>query len=399
MKVLIINCGSSSLKYQLMDMDDESVIGIGLVERIGINGSRIIHEYGEDGKFVLEEDMKNHTDAIQHVFDALLDEDHGLIESLDEICAIGHRVLHGGSKYTDSVIIDEEVKQVIRDYVKFGPLHNPPNLMGIEACEELAPGKPNVAVFDTAFHQTMPPEVYVYPIPYEYYEKHDIRKFGFHGTSHKYIAHRTPQVMGVDGKDINIISCHLGNGSSLTAIKGGKCFDTSMGLTPLEGLMMGTRSGSIDPTVDQFLQEQEGLTAAEVNTLLNRKSGVYGVSGLSSDFRDLEDAAEEGNERAKLALDMFIQRVRNYLGSYMAALDGVDAIVFTAGIGENSASMREDICKNLEHLGVKIDPERNNVRGVEALISTDDSKVKVYVIPTDEELMIARDTASLVDCK
>lgn len=382
-----------------MDMDDESVIGIGLVERIGINGSRIIHEYGEDGKFVLEEDMKNHTDAIQHVFDALLDEDHGLIESLDEICAIGHRVLHGGSKYTDSVIIDEEVKQVIRDYVKFGPLHNPPNLMGIEACEELAPGKPNVAVFDTAFHQTMPPEVYVYPIPYEYYEKHDIRKFGFHGTSHKYIAHRTPQVMGVDGKDINIISCHLGNGSSLTAIKGGKCFDTSMGLTPLEGLMMGTRSGSIDPTVDQFLQEQEGLTAAEVNTLLNRKSGVYGVSGLSSDFRDLEDAAEEGNERAKLALDMFIQRVRNYLGSYMAALDGVDAIVFTAGIGENSASMREDICKNLEHLGVKIDPERNNVRGVEALISTDDSKVKVYVIPTDEELMIARDTASLVDCK
>lgn len=395
MKILVINCGSSSLKYQLIDMDNEDVIAKGLVERIGIDGSKITHEYGNDEEFVLEDDMPDHSSAIQHVFDALTNENHGVIKSVDEIDGIGHRVVHGGSNFTDSAVVNEEVKEGIREFAKFAPLHNPANIMGIEACEKIAPDKKNVVVFDTSFHQTMPAKTYMYAIPYELYEKHDIRKYGFHGTSHKFVAHRLAEIMDKPLEEINFINCHLGNGSSLAAIKNGKVYDTSMGLTPLDGLIMGTRSGTLDPTVISFLQEQENLSAQEVNDLLNKKSGVSGISGISSDFRDLEDAAADGNERAQLALDMFTERVRFYLGAYMAMLDGVDAITFTAGIGENSGTMRADICRDLEHLGIKIDSERNDTRK-EALISSDDSKVKVYAIPTNEEVMIARDTLNLI---
>ena len=384
MKVLVINCGSSSLKYQLFDMTDESVLCKGLVERIGIEGSKLTHKVNGE-KLVVEEPMKDHTEAINHVFDALLDEKYGVIKSLDEVSAIGHRVLHGGDKLTESCVIDDKVKDKIREFIKFGPLHNPANLMGIEACEKLAPGKKNIAVFDTAFHQTMPAKTYMYAIPYEYYEDYRLRKFGFHGTSHRYITLRTQQLLGKD--DINIITVHLGNGSSIAAVKNGKCYDTSMGLTPLEGLLMGTRSGDLDPTVMTFLMN-------EMNQILNKKSGVLGVSGISSDFRDLEEEAEKGNDRAQLALDMFIERVKRYIGGYMAELGHVDAICFAGGIGENSSSMRKDILDTFEELGVKLDLEKNNTRE-EALISADDSKVKVYVVPTNEELMIARDTLDL----
>lgn len=391
MKVLVINCGSSSLKYQLFDMTDESVLCKGLVERIGIEGSKLTHKVNGE-KLVVEEPMKDHTEAINHVFDALLDEKYGVIKSLDEVSAIGHRVLHGGDKLTESCIIDEKVKDKIREFIKFGPLHNPANLMGIEACEKLAPGKKNIAVFDTAFHQTMPAKTYMYAIPYEYYEDYRLRKFGFHGTSHRYITLRTQQLLGKE--DINIITVHLGNGSSIAAVKEGKCYDTSMGLTPLEGLLMGTRSGDLDPTVMTFLMNEKGYSADEMNQILNKKSGVLGVSGISSDFRDLEEEAEKGNDRAQLALDMFIERVKRYIGGYMAELGHVDAICFAGGIGENSSSMRKDILDTFEELGVKLDLEKNNTRE-EALISADDSKVKVYVVPTNEELMIARDTLDL----
>ncbi|MSA97008.1 acetate/propionate family kinase [Finegoldia sp. BIOML-A2] len=391
MKVLVINCGSSSLKYQLFDMTDESVLCKGLVERIGIEGSKLTHKVNGE-KLVVEEPMKDHTEAINHVFDALLDEKYGVIKSLDEVSAIGHRVLHGGDKLTESCIIDEKVKDKIREFIKFGPLHNPANLMGIEACEKLAPGKKNIAVFDTAFHQTMPAKTYMYAIPYEYYEDYRLRKFGFHGTSHRYITLRTQQLL--DKEDINIITVHLGNGSSIAAVKDGKCYDTSMGLTPLEGLLMGTRSGDLDPTVMTFLMNEKGYSADEMNQILNKKSGVLGVSGISSDFRDLEEEAEKGNDRAQLALDMFIERVKRYIGGYMAELGHVDAICFAGGIGENSSSMRKDILNTFEELGVKLDLEKNNTRE-EALISADDSKVKVYVVPTNEELMIARDTLDL----
>ena len=391
MKVLVINCGSSSLKYQLFDMTDESVLCKGLVERIGIEGSKLTHKVNGE-KLVVEEPMKDHTEAINHVFDALLDEKYGVIKSLDEVSAIGHRVLHGGDKLTESCIIDDKVKDKIREFIKFGPLHNPANLMGIEACEKLAPGKKNIAVFDTAFHQTMPAKTYMYAIPYEYYEDYRLRKFGFHGTSHRYITLRTQQLLGKD--DINIITVHLGNGSSIAAVKNGKCYDTSMGLTPLEGLLMGTRSGDLDPTVMTFLMNEKGYSADEMNQILNKKSGVLGVSGISSDFRDLEEEAEKGNDRAQLALDMFIERVKRYIGGYMAELGHVDAICFAGGIGENSSSMRKDILDTFEELGVKLDLEKNNTRE-EALISADDSKVKVYVVPTNEELMIARDTLEL----
>lgn len=391
MKVLVINCGSSSLKYQLFDMTDESVLCKGLVERIGIEGSKLTHKVNGE-KLVVEEPMKDHTEAINHVFDALLDEKYGVIKSLDEVSAIGHRVLHGGDKLTESCIIDDKVKDKIREFIKFGPLHNPANLMGIEACEKLAPGKKNIAVFDTAFHQTMPAKTFMYAIPYEYYEDYRLRKFGFHGTSHRYITLRTQQLLGKE--DINIITVHLGNGSSIAAIKNGKCYDTSMGLTPLEGLLMGTRSGDLDPTVMTFLMNEKGYSADEMNQILNKKSGVLGVSGISSDFRDLEEEAEKGNDRAQLALDMFIERVKRYIGGYMAELGHVDAICFAGGIGENSSSMRKDILDTFEELGVKLDLEKNNTRE-EALISADDSKVKVYVVPTNEELMIARDTLEL----
>ncbi|MBS5359839.1 acetate/propionate family kinase [Finegoldia magna] len=391
MKVLVINCGSSSLKYQLFDMTDESVLCKGLVERIGIEGSKLTHKVNGE-KLVVEEPMKDHTEAINHVFDALLDEKYGVIKSLDEVSAIGHRVLHGGDKLTESCIIDEKVKDKIREFIKFGPLHNPANLMGIEACEKLAPGKKNIAVFDTAFHQTMPAKTFMYAIPYEYYEDYRLRKFGFHGTSHRYITLRTQQLL--DKEDINIITVHLGNGSSIAAVKDGKCYDTSMGLTPLEGLLMGTRSGDLDPTVMTFLMNEKGYSADEMNQILNKKSGVLGVSGISSDFRDLEEEAKKGNDRAQLALDMFIERVKRYIGGYMAELGHVDAICFAGGIGENSSSMRKDILDTFEELGVKLDLEKNNTRE-EALISADDSKVKVYVVPTNEELMIARDTLDL----
>lgn len=372
-------------------MTDESVLCKGLVERIGIEGSKLTHKVNGE-KLVVEEPMKDHTEAINHVFDALLDEKYGVIKSLDEVSAIGHRVLHGGDKLTESCIIDDKVKDKIREFIKFGPLHNPANLMGIEACEKLAPGKKNIAVFDTAFHQTMPAKTFMYAIPYEYYEDYRLRKFGFHGTSHRYITLRTQQLLGKE--DINIITVHLGNGSSIAAVKNGKCYDTSMGLTPLEGLLMGTRSGDLDPTVMTFLMNEKGYSADEMNQILNKKSGVLGVSGISSDFRDLEEEAEKGNDRAQLALDMFIERVKRYIGGYMAELGHVDAICFAGGIGENSSSMRKDILDTFEELGVKLDLEKNNTRE-EALISADDSKVKVYVVPTNEELMIARDTLEL----
>lgn len=394
MKILIINCGSSSLKYQVFDMTNEEVLGKGLVERIGIEGSKLTQKVNGE-KYIIEESMPDHKTAMKFVFDSLVNKEHGILESLDEIGAIGHRVLHGGEELTESTIIDEKVKETIKEYIKFGPLHNPANLMGIEACESIVPGKPNVAVFDTAFHQTMPASSYMYGIPYKYYEKYRIRKFGFHGTSHKYITGRTAELMGIEKDDLNVITVHLGNGSSLAAVKNGKCIDTTMGLTPLEGLIMGTRSGDLDPTVLTFLMEEENMTSQEMNQMLNKESGVYGVSEQSSDFRDLEDAAIAGDERAKLTLDMFVNRVRRFLGGYMLELGRVDAISFAGGIGENSDIMRADILEGLEEYGIILDKERNNTRS-ESLISTDDSKVKVFIVETDEELMIARDTYELV---
>ncbi len=394
MKILIINCGSSSLKYQVFDMTNEEVLGKGLVERIGIEGSKLTQKVNGE-KYIIEEAMPDHKTAMKYVFDSVIDKDHGILESLDEIGAIGHRVLHGGEELTDSTIIDEKVKATIKEYIKFGPLHNPANLMGIEACESIVPGKPNVAVFDTAFHQTMPASSYMYGIPYKYYEKYRIRKFGFHGTSHKYITGRTAELMGIEKDDLNVITVHLGNGSSLAAVKNGKCVDTTMGLTPLEGLIMGTRSGDLDPTVLTFLMEEENMTPQEMNQMLNKESGVYGVSEQSSDFRDLEDAAIAGDERATLTLEMFVNRARRFLGGYMLELGRVDAISFAGGIGENSDIMRADILEGLEEYGIILDKERNKTRS-ESLISTDDSKVKVYVVETDEELMIARDTYKLV---
>lgn len=396
MKILVINCGSSSLKFQVMDMENESIIGKGLVERIGIDGSNLVLKVEGRNNYKIEEPMKDHKEAIKHVFDALTDKDHGVLESLEEINGIGHRVVHGGDKIADPVIVDDSVKEAINEFTKFAPLHNPGNLQGIEACEEVLPGVTNVAIFDTAFHQTMPAETYMYAIPYELYEKHGLRKYGFHGTSHRFITHRLAEILDKDVNELNYINCHLGNGASLCAIKNGKSYDTTMGLTPLEGLIMGTRSGDIDPTVLEFLVKEEGMTAEEVNKIFNKESGVLGISGISSDFRDLEEAAEnDGNERAKLALDAYVVRVKKYLGAYLAELDKVDAIVFTAGIGENSGYMRDRICSGLEHLGIKIDAERNDTRE-EALVSSDDSKILVYSIPTDEELMIARDTKDLV---
>ena len=395
MKILVINCGSSSLKYQLFDMTDESVLCKGLVERIGIEGSKLTHKVGNE-KLVVEEAMKDHTAAIKHVFDALVHEKFGVVKSLDEVNAIGHRVLHGGDKLTASTIIDENVKAKVREFIKFGPLHNPANLMGIEACESLVPGKKNIAVFDTAFHQTMPARTFMYAIPYEYYEDYRLRKFGFHGTSHRYVTLRTAELLKTDKKNLNVITVHLGNGSSIAAIKNGECYDTTMGLTPLEGLVMGTRSGDLDPTVMTFLMNEKGYSADEMNQILNKKSGVLGVSGLSSDFRDLEEAAEKGNERAQLALDMFITRVRRYVGGFMAELGHIDAISFAGGIGENSASMRKLILENMEEYGIIIDDAKNDTRE-EAVISADNSRVKVLVVPTNEELMIARDTEKIVN--
>lgn len=396
MKVLVINCGSSSLKYQVLDMTTEAVLAKGLVERIGMDGSIITHEKIGMDKFILTVPMKDHQDAIGHVLDAIQDADHGVVVSMDEIGAVGHRVVHAGEKYAESVLVTADVLKALEECCELAPLHNPPNLLGIEACRKLMPNTPMVTVFDTAFHQTMPPESYIYAIPYEYYQKHGIRRYGFHGTSHKYVAERTADILNVALDDLKIITCHLGNGASVSAIKRGKCIDTSMGFTPLEGLVMGTRSGDLDPAIVTFIREKEKLEQGVTNDILNKKSGVLGISGVSSDFRDIEAAAEEGNERAQLALKVFAHKVRFYIGAYIAEMNGVDAIVFTAGVGENDIEMRDIICNDLGNLGIKLDLVKNKVRGKETIISRDDSRVKIILIPTNEELMIARDTYNIV---
>jgi len=392
MKVLVVNCGSSSLKYQVLEMDDSTLLAKGLVERIGIDGSVMKHEKIGMDKYILEVPMKNHKDAIGYVLEALTDKEHGVIASMDEISAVGHRVVHAGEKYASSVLITEDVMDALEECIDLAPLHNPPNILGIRACQELMPNTPMVGVFDTAFHQTMKPETYLYAIPYEYYEKYKIRKYGFHGTSHKYVSMRAAALMKKDINDVKVVTCHLGNGASCAAVKNGVCIDTSMGFTPLDGLVMGTRSGAIDPAVITFIAEKEGIGADEVINILNKKSGVAGLSGVSSDFRDLEEAEAQGNERAILALQVFAMRVKSFIGSYMAEMNGADCIVFTAGIGENDPSMRKLICSELEGLGIELDDEKNNVRGKETIISKDSSRVKVMLIPTNEELVIARET-------
>jgi len=398
MNVLVINCGSSSLKYQLINMNDESVLAKGLVERIGIEGSVLKHEKTGSDKVVIEEVMKNHKDAINLVLKTLVDANCGAVKSLDEIDAVGHRVVHGGEKFAQSVLINDEVIEAMKECIVLAPLHNPPNIIGIEACQELLPNVPMVAVFDTAYHQTMPPVSFIYPLPYELYEEMKIRRYGFHGTSHKYVAERVAALTGKGLEGTKIITCHLGNGASLTAIKDGKSFDTSMGMTPLEGLAMGTRCGDIDPAIVTFLIEKKNMSCEEVDNLMNKKSGVLGISGVSSDFRDIEGAAENGNPRARLALDKFAYIVRKYIGSYAAAMGGLDYLVFTAGLGENSAPARKEVCEGLEFLGIEIDDAKNNIRGKEAEISKEGSKVKIFVIPTNEEVMIARDTKEIA-CK
>ncbi len=395
MNVLVINCGSSSLKYQFINMNDESVLAKGLVERIGIEGSVLKHEKAGQDKVVIEEVMKNHKDAINLVLKALVDPGHGAVKSLDEVDAVGHRVVHGGEKFANSVLITDEVIAAMKECIELAPLHNPPNIIGIEACQELLPNVPMVGVFDTAFHQTMPVESYIYPLPYELYEENGIRRYGFHGTSHKYVSERVAALTGKSLEGMKVVTCHLGNGASLTAIKDGKSFDTSMGMTPLEGLVMGTRCGDIDPAIVTFLMNKKNMNAEEMDNLMNKKSGVLGISGVSSDFRDIEGAAAQGNKRAQLALDKFAYTVRKYIGSYAAAMGGLDVVVFTAGLGENSADTRAQICEGLEFLGVTVDAGKNNIRGKEAEISKDGAKVKVFVIPTNEEIMIARDTKAL----
>ncbi|MDR3243096.1 MAG: acetate kinase [Clostridiales Family XIII bacterium] len=396
MKILVINCGSSSLKYQLLEMSNENLLAKGLVERIGDKGSSITHEKtGLSEKFKSVAPMNSHREAISHVISALTDEEHGVVLSMNEINAVGHRVVHAGENYAGSVMITAEVIKVLEDCVELAPLHNPPNLLGIHACVELMPNTPMVAVFDTAFHQTMPPEAYIYAIPFGYYQKYGIRKYGFHGTSHKYVAERAADIMGVNLNDMKIITCHLGNGASVSAIKRGKCIDTSMGFTPLEGLVMGTRSGDLDPAIVSYISKKENLSLSDVIDKLNKESGVLGISGVSSDFRDLEIAVGEGNKRAGLALKVFAHKVRFYIGAYIAEMNGVDALVFTAGIGENDINMRDIICSELGNLGIKLDLIKNKVKGKETIISRDDSRVTIMMIPTNEELMIARDTYAL----
>jgi len=394
MKVLVINCGSSSLKYQLINMENENCLAQGLIERIGSEGSGLTQKVEGREKYIVKQDMKDHKDAIKLVLETLVDETNGVIKSVEEISSVGHRVVHGGEYYSSSVVIDEKVIQALEECSKLAPLHNPPNIIGINACKALMPNTPMVAVFDTAFHQTMPEHSFIYPLPYELYEDHKIRKYGFHGTSHKYVSQEAAKLMGKDIKDLKIISCHLGNGASICAIDGGKSIDTTMGFTPLAGLAMGTRAGDIDPAIVTYLMQELDLTPAQVGDLMNKKSGVLGVSGISSDFRDLK-AAAQGNKRAQLSLDVFHYRIKKFIASYAGALGGVDCIIFTAGIGENSSDAREASCEGLEFLGIKIDKEKNNVAGKVAEISADDSTVKVFAIPTNEEVMIARDTKEL----
>jgi acetate kinase len=396
LKILIINCGSSSLKYKLINIEKKEVICSGLIERIGIQNSRLTHINSKEEKILLNEDIENHKDGIKLVLKVLLDKNIGAIENIEEISAIGHRVVHGGEKYSKSVLVDKDVLKHLEDCIKLAPIHNPPNIIGIKACQEVMRNIPMVAVFDTAFHQKMPEEAYIYPIEYRLYEDYKIRKYGFHGTSHKYVSEKLAEILNKDIKELKIVSCHLGNGASISAIKNGISIDTSMGFTPLAGIAMGTRSGNIDPSISTFLIEECGYTSTEANESLNKKSGLLGISGISSDFRDVEIEANKGNKRAKLALDIFHYRIRGQIAAYAAHMGGIDAIIFTAGIGENSITTREATLKGLEFMGIKIDKEKNNIRGKIREISKESSRVKVYVIPTDEELMIAKETLSVL---
>lgn len=395
MKVLVINCGSSSLKYQLIDSETEVALAVGLCERIGIDG-RLNHTPNGGEKVVIEQAMPDHEVAIRMVLDALTNENYGVIKNLDEIDAIGHRLVHGGEKFTKSVIIDDEVIAGVEECSPLAPLHNPANLIGVRACQAIMPGVPNVGVFDTAFHQTMEPVAYMYGLPYEYYEKYKVRRYGFHGTSHSFVSKRAIQMLNLDPDNSKIIVCHLGNGSSISAVKNGKVVDTSMGMTPMEGLVMGTRCGDMDPTIVEYLAHSLNKSLEEVMVILNKKSGVLGISGVSSDFRDLDKASNEGNERAKLAVEVFSYRTEKYIGSYIAAMNGVDAIVFTAGLGENNIVVREQVLNHFGYMGITLDKEANQIRGEEKIISTPDSKVTVAVIPTNEELAIAHETVALL---
>lgn len=396
MNILVINCGSSSLKYQLINSDSEAVLAKGLCERIGGEGSCIKHTPAGGEKVVKEIPMPDHTNAIKAVIDALTDANHGVVKSLEEIDAVGHRIVHGGEKFAKSVIINDEVMAAIAECNDLAPLHNPANLIGINACKAIMPGVPMVAVFDTAFHQTMPEKAYMYGLPYEYYEKYKVRRYGFHGTSHDFVSKRAAEIIGKNRDDLKIIVCHLGNGASISAVDHGKCVDTSMGLTPLEGLIMGTRSGDMDPAIIEFIAKKENLSISEINTILNKKSGVEGMSKVSSDFRDLSAAMDEGNALAKMALETYTYRVAKYIGSYVAAMNGVDLIAFTAGIGENDARVRQMVGDYFGYLGAGVDPAKNNVHGDEAIISRDGDKVTVMVVPTNEELAIARQTVALI---
>lgn len=396
MKILVINAGSSSVKYQLFDMENETVLAKGICERIGIEGGAFKHKVPGREDFKLSVDMKNHSEAIKLVVDTLVSKENGVIESMKEIDAVGHRVLHGGEKFSGSVVINDDVIKAIEDCCELGPLHNPHNLTGIHACEEIM-GKdvPQVAVFDTGFHQTMPDYAYMYPLPYEYYEKYKVRRYGFHGTSHRYVSQRAAALLGKDPKDVKVITCHLGNGSSVAAVEYGKCIDTSMGLTPLEGLMMGTRCGSIDPAIVPFLMEKEGLTARQIDDIMNKKSGILGIHGKTSDNREIEDGGKAGDPKCILIESMLVHQLVKYIGSYAAEMNGVDAVVFTGGIGENNASYRSRCAEKFAFLGAAIDEEKNSKRGIEIDISKDDAKLRFLVIPTNEELMIARDTLEL----
>ena len=397
MKILVLNCGSSSIKYALYNMDDKSVMTSGGAERVGLDGAFVKVKLPNGEKKTVMHDIPEHTEGVKFIFSLLTDPEIGVIKDLNEIDAVGHRMVHGGEKFNKSVVLTDEVLKTFEECIDLAPLHNPANLKGVKAVSELMPGLPQVGVFDTAFHQTMPAHSYLYAIPYELYEKYGVRRYGFHGTSHRYVSKRVCDFLGVNPADKKVITCHIGNGGSIAAVDGGKCVDTSMGLTPLEGLMMGTRSGDIDGGAITFLEKKLGLDADGMSNLLNKKSGVLGITGISSDMREIESANDGGNERAKLALDMYSYRIKKYVGAYAAAMGGCDIIVFTAGVGENQASMREDVCKNMEYMGVKLDVEKNKtIRGEEAIISTPDSKVTVCVIPTDEELMIATDTMNLL---
>ncbi len=396
MKILVINCGSSSLKYQLIDSGTEAVLAKGLCERIGIDGSSLTHQPAGKEKILIERPMPDHTVAVQMVIDALTDKESGVIASLDEIGAVGHRIVHGGERFAGSVLITDEVMKAIEECSDLAPLHNPANLIGINSCKKIMPNVPMAAVFDTAFHQTMPQKAYLYGLPYEYYEKYKVRRYGFHGTSHDFVSKRAAQMLGKDRRDLKIIVCHLGNGASISAVKNGESVDTSMGLTPLEGLIMGTRCGDIDPAIVSFIGEKEHLSYREMSDLMNKKSGVLGMSGISSDFRDLGEAAAKGNVRARTTLETYAYRVAKYIGAYTAAMNGVDVIAFTAGVGENNQQVRELVGQYLGFLGTEIDPEKNRLRGEETVISTPESRVTVVVVPTNEELAIARETLRLV---